>query len=190
MVAPTKPQLVTANGKDSWFYVAAIANMTAPSAAEINAGTALNISCFLFAEFEGVTSSTGKVTLPRLLCETAQYETNDVTTFTSADLDFAFAPQAAANADGKKAWEKFKAGGLAGFLVRRQGVVADSTSPEAVGGQFVDVIPVDIGKAIPGKTSTDSSGVYHATAPVAVTGAPAWNVQIPGGSSSSSSSSS
>lgn len=58
MVAPTKPQLVVANGKDSWFYVAAIANKNAPTALEINAGTALNISCYLWSDFEGVTSST------------------------------------------------------------------------------------------------------------------------------------
>ena len=178
MAAPIKPQLVTANGKDSWWYVPAVASKTAPTVAEVNAALGLNISCFLFSEFEGVTASTGKVTLPRLLCETAQYEANDVTTFTSTDLDFAFAPQAAAASDGKKAWDKFKAGGLSGFLIRRQGVVADSATPEAVAGQFVDVIPVDIGKAIPGKTSTGSDGVYRATAPVAVTGEPAWNVAV------------
>lgn len=178
MVAPTKPQLVRANGKDSWFYVPAIANKTAPTALEINAGTALNISCYLWAEFEGVTSSTGKVTLPRLLCETNQYEASDVTTFTSSDLDFAFAPQAAAGSDGKKAWDKFKAGGLIGFLVRRQGVTADSSTSEAAVGQFVDVVPVDIAKAVPGKTSTGGDGVYRATAPVAVTGEPAWNVAV------------
>lgn len=178
MVAPPKPQLVTANGKDSWFFVPAIANKTAPTAAEVNAAAGMNISCYLWAEFEGVTSSTGKVTLPRLLCEVNQYEANDVTTFTSTDLDFAMAPQAAAASDGKKAWDKFKAGGLSGFLVRRQGITADQTASEAAAGQFVDVIPVEVGKAVPGKTSTDSSGAYRATAPVAITGEPAWNVAV------------
>lgn len=177
MVAPTKPQLVTANGKDSWFFVPAIAVKTAPTVAEINAGTGLNISCFLFADFAGITPSTGKVTLPRLLCETSQYEANDVTTFTATDLDFAMAPQAAAGADGKKAWDKFQAG-IDGFLVQRQGIVADQSAPEAVAGQFVNVIPVSIGKAIPGKTGTDAAGVYRATAPVSVTGEPAWNVAV------------
>ncbi len=158
--------------------VPTVANQNSPTVAEINSATGLNISCYLWAEFEGVTSSTGKVTLPRLLCEVNQYEANDVTTFTSADLDFAMAPQAAAASDGKKAWDKFKAGGLSGFLVRRQGITADSATPEAVAAQFVDIIPVEVGKAIPGKTSTDSSGVYRATAPVAVTGEPAWNVAV------------
>lgn len=178
MVAPTKPQLVIANGKDSWFYVAAIANKNAPTALEINAGTALNISCYLWSDFEGVTSSTAKITLPRLLCEINQYEANDVTTFSSSDLDFAMAPQAAAASDGKKAWDKFKAGGLTGFLVQRQGITADQTASEAAAGQFVNVIPVEIGKAIPGKTSTGPDGVYRATAPVAVTAEPAWNVAV------------
>jgi hypothetical protein len=178
MTAPTKPQLVTANGKDSWFFVPAVGTKTAPTVAEVNAATGLNISCYLWAEFEGVTSSTSKVTLPRLLCETNQYEANDVTTFTSTDLDFAMAPQAAAATDGKKAWDKFKVGGLSGFLIRRQGITADQAAPEAVAGQFVDVIPVEIGKAVPGKTSTGSDAVYRATAPVAITGEPAWNVAV------------
>lgn len=178
MVAPSKPQLVTANGKDSWFFVPAIVSITAPKATEINAALGLNISCFLWSDFEGLTSSTGKVTLPRLLCELNTYEANDVTTFTIADLDFAFAPQAASGADGKKAWEKFKAGGLTGFLVHRQGVVADQAAPEAVVGQFVNIMPVEIGKAVPGKTGTDAAGVYRATAPVAITGEPAFTVAV------------
>ena len=178
MVAPTKPQLVTANGKDSWFFVPAIADITAPTPTEINAATGLNISCFLWAEFEGVTSSTGKVTLPRLLCETQQYEANDSTTYSMSDLDFAFAPQAASATDGKKAWDKFKAGGLSGFLVRRQGVKANDVASEATAGQFVDIIPVEVGAAVPGKTSTGADGVYRAVAPVAVIGAPEWNVAV------------
>ena len=178
MVAPTKPQLVTANGKDSWFFVPAIADITAPTPTEINAATGLNISCFLWAEFEGVTSSTGKVTLPRLLCETQQYEANDSTTYSMSDLDFAFAPQAASATDGKKAWDKFKAGGLSGFLVRRQGVKANDVASEATAGQFVDIIPVEVGAAVPGKTSTGADGVYRAVSPVAVTGAPEWNVAV------------
>lgn len=175
MVAPIKPQLVTANGKDCWFFVPAIANVYAPTAAEINAATGLNISCFLWAEFEGVTSSTGKVTMPRLLCEVQQYEANDSTTYSVADLDFAFAPQAASATDGKKAWDKFKAGGLSGFLVRRQGLGAGIA---ATAGQFVDIIPVEIDAAVPGKTSTGADGVYRAVSPVAVTGIPAWNVAV------------
>ncbi|WP_294567614.1 hypothetical protein [uncultured Arthrobacter sp.] len=176
MVAPKKPQLVIANGKDSWFFVPAIANKNAPTITEINAASGLNISCYLWSDFEGITSSTGKVSLPRLLCELTSYEANDVTSYSFTDLDFAFAPQAAAASDGKAAWDKFKAGGLSGFLVQRQGVTADQTAPEATVGQFFNVIPVEIGKAVPGKTSTDAAGVYRAVSPVAVTGEPAWNV--------------
>ena len=43
MAAPTKPQKVTANGKDSWFFAPAVANMATPTATEINAVTGLNI---------------------------------------------------------------------------------------------------------------------------------------------------
>ena len=175
MAAPTKPQLKTANGKDSWWFVPAIANQAAPTALEVNAATGINISCYLFAEQDGVTGSTSKVTLPRLLCETTQYEANDATTYTMSDIIAAFDPQGASGSDGKKAWEKFK-NGATGFLVRRQGVVA--TTGDATAGQFVDVVPVDIAPAYPGKTSTDASGVYSFTAPASVTGAPTFNVAV------------
>lgn len=176
MVAPIKPQLVTANGKDSFWFVPAVASKTAPTALEVNAVTGLNISCYLWAEFEGPSGSTGKVTLPRLLCEITQYEANDVTTYTLADISFAFAPQAASGSDGKKAWEKFKAG-VDGFLIRRQGIRSD-VDVAVTAGQFVDVIPVSIAEAYPGKTATDASGVYMGTAAASITGKPEWNVAV------------
>ena len=45
-------------------------------------------------------------------------------------------------------------------------------------GQFVDVVPVSTGPATPGKTGTDSAAIYTATASVAVTGTPAFNVEV------------
>jgi hypothetical protein len=165
MTAPIKPQKVQANGKDSWWFVTAIADMTAPTAAEVNAGTGLNISCYLLAEQEGVTSNAEKVRLARLLCETTTTEGLGEQTFSLADIQGVFDPQAASGADGKKAWEKFK-DGASGYLVRRQAVVA--TTGDAVAGQFVDVFKVDVGQAVPGKTANDASGIYSFTAPVAL----------------------
>lgn len=176
MVAPTKPQLVTSNGKDSFWFVPAVGTKTAPTVAEVNAVTGLNISCYLWADFEGPTGSTGKVTLPRLLCEVTQYEANDVTTYSLSDISFAFAPQAASGSDGKKAWEKFKSG-VDGFLIRRQGIKAD-VDVAVTSGQFVDVIPVSIAEAYPGKTSTGADGVYMGTAAASITGKPEWNVAV------------
>lgn len=167
MVAPTKPQKVQANGKDSWFFVPAIAVMSAPTVAEINAASGINISCYLLAEQDGVTGTAEKVRLARLLCETSTTEGLGEQTWSLADLQGVFDPQAASGSDGKLAWDEFK-DGAEGYLVRRQGVTADSASPEATAGQFVDVFKVEVGKATPGKTATDSSGIYSFTAPVAL----------------------
>jgi hypothetical protein len=167
MAAPTKPQKVTANGKDSWFWVPAIADMTAPTTTEINAVSGVNISCYLLAEQDGVTGTAEKVRLARLLCETSTTEGLGERTWSLADLMGVFDPQAAANSDGKKAWELFK-DGASGYLVRRQGVVSDSDSSEAATGQFVDVFQVEVAEATPGKTSTGSDGIYSFMAPVAL----------------------
>lgn len=174
MAAPIKPQKKTANGKDSWWLVPAIADQDAPTLTEVNAVTGLNISCYLLAEQEGVTGTTEKVALARLLCETTTTEGIGETTFSMADVQIVFDPQAASGSDGKKAWEKIK-DGFTGFAVRRQGVRAldDAAVTE---GQFLDVVPVEFGQAIPGKSATDASGIYTATAAVAVTGTPSFNV--------------
>lgn len=173
MAAPIKPQKKTANGKDSWWLVPAVANTAAPTALEINAATGLNVSCFLLAEQEGVTAATSKVQLARLLCETSTNEGLDTTTWSMSDIQGVFDPQAAASADGKKAWALVK-DGFTGFAVRRQGVVSDVDSA-VTAGQFVDVVPIDVAPATPGKTSNDSSGIYTFTAAVAVTDTPKFN---------------
>lgn len=166
MVAPIKPQKQTANGKDSWWFVPAISDMAAPTIVEINAG--VNISCFLLAEQEGVTGSAEKVQLARLLCETSTTEGLGEQSWSLADIQGVFDPQAAAGSDGKKAWEEFQETVNPGYLVRRQNVVALSDTPEAATGQFFDVFKVEAGKATPGKSSNDASGIYTFTAPVAL----------------------
>jgi hypothetical protein len=180
MAAPIKPQRVTSNKKDTWWAVPTIADTSNPTDDEINAVLGLNITCFLLAEQEGMTPNTSKVQLARLLCEESTPEAIDSTTWSMSDLVGVFAPQAAADADGKKAWALFK-DGFTGYLVRRQGVVND-TDADVTAGQFVDVVPVETGPATPGKTANDASGIYSFTATVAVTGTPAFNVEVDGGS--------
>lgn len=165
MAAPLKPQKVTANGKDSWWWVPTIAVMTAPTALEINSATGLNISCFLLAEQDGVTGTAEKIRLARLLCETTTTEGLGEQTWSLADLQGVFDPQGATGSDGKKAWEQLKDGGP-GFLVRRQGVIA--LTGDAIVGQFVDTFKVETGIATPGKSATDASGIYTFTAPAAL----------------------
>lgn len=168
MVAPIKPTKKTANGKDSWWLVPAVANLAAPTVAEVNAVTGLNITCFLLAEQEGLSGNTERVTLPRLLCETTTSEGIGETTVTMPDLQIVLDPQAASSHNDKKAYEKIR-NGYSGVLIRRQNVTADQASSEAAADQFVDAARVDIATAIPNKSGNDSAGIYTATAAVAVT---------------------
>lgn len=178
MAEPIKPMKVTANGKDSWFWVPTIADVKAPTALEINAASGVNITCFLLAEQEGVTGTAEKVALARLLCETSTTEALGDQTWSLADLQGVFDPQAAAGSDGKKAWEEFQDPINPGYLVRRQGVIADSDTSEAAVGQFVDVFKGEVAQATPGKSATDASGIYTFTAPVALVAKPVFNVAV------------
>lgn len=176
MAEPIKPQKKTSNGKDTWWFVPTIAAQATPTVTEVNTASGLNFTCFLMAEQEGVSGSTNKATLARLLCETATTEVIENTVWSMADVMGVFDPQAASGSDGKKAWEKFK-DGATGYFVRRQGVI-NSTSADVTTGQFVDVIPVEVGPATPGKTSTGADGIYAFTAAVSVTGTPSFNVAV------------
>lgn len=171
MVAPKSPAKKLSNGKDHIWLVDTIANPAAPTAAEISAG--LNITGYLIADWDGLSASTDKVTLPRVLLETTDTEVNGTTTISAADMQLTLQPQAAAGSDGKLAYEKVK-NGFAGFVVRRQDVL-NTSSDAATAGQFFDVLGVDITVAIPGRTSNGPDGIYISTVPVSVTSAK-WNV--------------
>jgi len=171
MAVPTKPTLVSAFGNESWGFVLTVANIQLPSVAELNAATGFNLSCSVFGEQEGVSATTEKVTLPRLLCETDTFEVNGSTTHAMADLMVSFNPQGAAASVGKKAWETLVSGAT-GFLWRRQGIAGTT---DLVIGQFVDIIPTQLGTRIPTKTGAGADGVFAFTVPASITSTPAYN---------------
>ncbi|MCR1785302.1 hypothetical protein KVF89_22370 [Nocardioides carbamazepini] len=177
MALAIKPALQRSFGNDGWGFAVAVANIQVPKLTELDALTNFNLSCSLFGEQGDPTANQEKVTLPRILCETQQYEVNGTVTFAMPDLIVSFSPQAAAASDGKKAWETM-VDQLNGFLWRRQNVAARD---ELDVGQFVDIIPVQLGVKVPGKTSTGADGVYSFTQGASITGAPAWNVEIVAG---------
>lgn len=178
MVAPTKPRKVRAQGKDSWFLVPAVADLDAPTAAEGNSASGINISCAVLAEGDSLTATVNKVTLPAFLCETEQFEGNDNITYSMGDVVGGFDPQAAEASDDKAAFE-FLRDGFVGYAIRRQGVTADSG--DLVVGQFVDVVPVEISRAVPDKSSGDASAIYVFRAGASVTGSPSFNVAVVAG---------
>jgi hypothetical protein len=176
MTAPIKPSKKTALGKDTWWLVPAVATQTAPTAAEVNAAGGLNVTCFMLGDQEDFTSDTGKVELPRLLCETTTTESLDQTKFSMPNLRLVLDPQAAAGHNDKKAWALLK-DGFTGFAVRRQNVVS-GTDVLGVAGQFVDVAPVQVSVGTPTKTGTGADAIYVFDVSVGITGTPSWNVAI------------
>lgn len=174
MAAPITPAKKLANGKDHWWLVETIADTTAPTVAEVGAG--LNVTGVLLADYEDLSATTEKVALPRVMLETVETEINGATTVSAADMRITLQPQAATGTEGKEAYELVK-DGFVGFAVRRQDVL-DAASDAVTAGQFVDVIPIDITTAVPGKTSNGPDGVYIATVPISVTGAPDFNVAV------------
>jgi hypothetical protein len=174
MAAPVLAPLVRAQAQDSWVWVPAVADINEPVVTEIEAAGGFNFSCSIFSDQEGFTQSTEKVTLPMRNCETEAFEVNGSTTVSAPDFMLAFSPQAAAGADGKKAWEAMD-DYANGFLVRRQGKNS-KTVVEA--GDFVDVVPAQLTKKMPTKTGTGADGVYGFSVGASITGSPAWNVAV------------
>jgi hypothetical protein len=175
MAAPVTPAKKLANGKDTWWLVPAGTNINAPTVAEVNHATGLNISGMLLQDYEGLSVSTDRVTLPQVMLETVTTEISGQTTITAADMQITFQPQAVGGSEGKEAYELVK-NGFTGYLVRRQDVLSTS-SDAVVAAQFVDVLGMDVTTAIPGKTSAGPDGIYIATVPVSIT-SDDWNVAV------------
>lgn len=174
MAAPIKPALKRALANDSWVFVPAIANKQTPVLAEVTAATGFNLSCSVFGEQDGFTAATEKVTLPRRNCETETFEVNGATNYSAPDFLVSFDPQGAPASDGKLAWETLE-DNMDGFMIRRQGKGA-TTDIET--GDFVDVVPVQLGVKVPTKTGPGADGVYAFTVGASITDTPAWNVAV------------
>lgn len=167
MAAPITPTKKLSNGKDHIWLVTTLSSTTAPTKTQIDAG--LNVTGVLLADWDGITASTDKVTLPRVMLETSTTEVNGETTVTSADMQLTYQPQAAALSDGVKAYELLQ-NGFTGYLVRRQDV-ANTASDAVTVGQFVDVFGIDVTSdaIVPGRTTAGPDGVYVITVPVSIT---------------------
>lgn len=170
MTAPIRPASTKTYGKEKWSFVATIASIASPTALEINAGTSLDVSCYLFDSSDRPTQNTNRVTRERRICDKASFEQIGTTTYGGGNLMYAVDPQAAALSDGKKAFEKLPEGTV-GFLVRRLGI--DVNTDFAV-GQFVDVFPIEVGPQMPTRQGDGESSEAAITQAFAVTSPPAF----------------
>ena len=173
MALPTKPALVKAFNKVSFGFALTVTT-TAPTVVQLTATTGINLTCYAFGDQEMISQDVEKVTLPRLMCEATQYQSNGPVTYTMPDVQVSFSPQAAALSSGKGAWEKLVEG-TAGWLWRRQGIAPDV---DLAAGQFVDLIPVDVGPALPTQSGTGTDAVFTSLHPFSITGKPIFNIAL------------
>lgn len=169
MALPTFPPGVKARGKIAVAFVFAVANIQAPTLAEVTASGGITISCYL-TDFN-VTNSQNKGADTRL-CSEQQYETLGDSTFSIDDLVYIMDPQVNAPDTAKAKL----APGSNGFLIPRYGLSARTADWAA--GQFVDVLPVTLGDRVKSRTTTDEFGKFAYTQHVAISGPCAFDVAI------------
>lgn len=136
----TIPDGVIADGKVKVAWVPTIATPAAPTLAEITAGTALDLSCFLTAD--GLTTGGDEqVITDDRLCSTQTYEQPGRHTDTIS-VKYVYNQQAAPAAADNEAFETLKHL-TEGYLVTRWG---DDYDTAFAAGDIVDVWPVTCGK--------------------------------------------
>jgi hypothetical protein len=175
MTAPIRPTSVKAYGQDKWAFVPTIASVSAPAVTEVNGASSLDVSLMVYNTSGLPDQSTNRVTKTKRLGDTVLYEQIGDTTQTGFDMIFSFDAQGAALSDGVKAWEKFGAGGVTGYMVRRVGLPVGS---DFATGQFVDVYPVEIGPGMPTTVGDNETAESAAKCTVAVTGKPSFKVAL------------
>lgn len=137
----TIPVGVKAEGNLKVAYVPTIANLAAPTVAEVTAAGALDISFFLMA---GQFKPTGEQARgdDRRVGSKKTYETMGREKNTIDDIVYIADPQAAALAAGNKAMELFQ-DAVSGFFVVRYGL--DAETVDFAAAQKVDIWPIQFG---------------------------------------------
>lgn len=178
MADTLRPDAASLYGRENWIFIPTIASATlAPTVAEATAASALDISRIAF---EGATpelgATTNRIRQERRAGDTESFEDIGETQYEGGDCVMAVQPQAVAGSDGKKAWEKFAAGGVTGFIGKREDV-ARATAVTA--GQFLSsVIPVKFGPGIPVPQGSGETKQAAFRCTFAVTGKPAHMVAV------------
>lgn len=142
MPTTVPPGFVADASTRAWF-VTSLANPAAPSiASEINAGTTIDITCYLTSGLP-LDASVATITDDRL-CLKVLLEDKGVTTWTIDEIQYIWDPQNAASVS-----NKMYAGlpeDQTGFIVIRYGMDVDTAAATT---QKVWVVPVKMGPAVP-----------------------------------------
>lgn len=154
------PEAVKAQGNTSVTIVQTVADMAAPKlATEINAGTSVNASCYLYGDLNP-TATTAKGEAPRRLCTTEVFQQFGNTTYEVPDITYVFDPQGDDTVEANEAKAALTEGTEV-YLVIRRGLNARTEAYAT--GQRVDVWHVRLGPQNRGATGDGEFDEYAIT---------------------------
>lgn len=179
MTEPTRPAAAKLFGRSNWIFVPTIASATlAPTAAEINSASALDITNMLMKGSEPKpTQNTNLVDQQERFGDTTVSQFVGKTTYGGGTVVHQFNQQGAAASEGVLAWEKFlnSGGTVTGYFCERTNT-PKATTP--IAGHFVNTYPVEIGPSMPTTAGDGENAEGAATFTYAITAAPAFKKAI------------
>ena len=134
------PEGVRARGNESVVFVPAIADLEAPTIAELTATGIANISCYLAGFSPNGTQESQE---DRRLCSEQIFEDPGDVAISIDNLVYVYEPQADVPSATNKAYEVLKRD-VTGYLVDRRGLNARTVAFAA--DQLVDIYPVRMGE--------------------------------------------
>lgn len=160
------PEATKMQGNTSVVVVQTMANMAAPDlSSEINAGSSVNVSCFLYNDLNP-TITTAKGEAPRRMCTTQVFQQFGNTTYEVPDLQYVYDPQEAPSTDNNKALAALTENSEV-YLVIRRGLSAENTALAA--GQRVDIWHVRLGpqnRTVTGDGEFDELAITQSVIPL------------------------
>lgn len=130
-------------------------DLTSITVAEANAG--LGITCYVYPAGWNPTGTTAKGTKPARLCSKVTLEQLNRTTYTLADLQYVYDPQALISAIGNEAYELLVEGAEIVFL---EGRGLDGEEEDWDAGDHYRAHHVRLGAQIPSGDNTDENGEF------------------------------
>ena len=177
MAEPLRPAPAKVYTRENWIFIPTIASATlAPTVAEATAASALDITNMVFNDSAPAPEqNTNLVEQNRRLGDAALFQFVGTTTYTGGECTMAFNSQGAALSDSVKAWEKFAAGGVTGFLANRMNV---PKATALAAGQFLHVYPAEFGPYSPTKSGENEGAEEAMKGSWAITSTPAFKIAV------------
>ena len=169
------PEGVQSQGNVKVRAALTLSSLTAPSVAQANDSTGIDLSLFLYPGGWGPTVTTNKGTKPPRLASKVQLESFNRSQYGMPDLLYAYDPQGSAASADNKAMAVLTQG-LEVFLIERLGDDAE-TVPLAI-GDWVRVHHVRLGEQFFVSDPTDENDEFKVQQPVIYINPPGPRVQL------------